>query len=182
MIVYKIIVIEDRKKDAEEVVKSLETLAADRNDSEYNFRIEYLGGKKAEKYEEEEYLFYDNSVINEIEEKCLESKRNGERIGLLLDVMLTKEELESSLSSYYPQAELAKQIYFKFHNSIPVYMITASPVFATQSDIIMGVDLSEQYIAKKALVRYKFKDNINNLFDFYRNFEFEESRKEGSYV
>ena len=65
---------------------------------------------------------------------------------------------------------------------MPVYMITASPVFAIQSDIIMGVDLSEQYIAKNALLRYKFKDNIDKLFDYYRNYSFKESSKEADYV
>ena len=61
-------------------------------------------------------------------------------------------------------------------------MITASPVFAIQSDIIMGVDLSEQYIAKNALLRYKFENNIAKLFEFYQNFNFEENCEEGNYV
>ena len=65
---------------------------------------------------------------------------------------------------------------------MPVYMITASPVFAIQSDIIMGVDLSEQYIAKNALLRYKFENNIAKLFEFYQNFNFEENCEEGNYV
>lgn len=88
-----------------------------------------------------------------------------------MDVMLTKEDLDSNLSSYYPQADLAKKIYFRFRDRIPIYMITTSPVFATQSDVIMGVDLSEQYIAKDALLKYKIEDDINKLFAFYRNFK-----------
>ena len=179
---YRIILIEDRKKDAEEIVDCLEELMKKRDDKKYNFRIEHIEGKKAEKYEEDEYLHYDESVMDEIEAKYLESSQKKEKMGLLLDVMLTKEDLESSLSSYYPQAELAKRIYFEFHDSMPVYMITASPVFAIQSDIIMGVDLSEQYIAKNALLRYKFENNIAKLFEFYQNFNFEENCEEGNYV
>lgn len=179
---YRIVLIEDRKKDADEIVDCLKELMKKRDDKKYNFLIEHIEGKKAEKYEEDEYLHYDESVIDEIEAKYLESSQKKEKMGLLLDVMLTKEDLESSLSSYYPQAELAKQIYFEFHDSMPVYMITASPVFAIQSDIIMGVDLSEQYIAKNALLRYKFKDNIDKLFDYYRNYSFKESSKEADYV
>ena len=179
---YDIILIEDRKQDVAEILDCLKESAKEKSDK-YDFHFEHIQGTEECNYEGEEYLFYNESILQTIEQKCAEARdQSKEKIGLLLDVMLTKEDLESSLSSYYPQAALAKRIYFEFHDSMPVYMITASPVFAIQSDIIMGVDLSEQYIAKNALLRYKFENNIAKLFEFYQNFNFEENCEEGNYV
>lgn len=174
---HEIILIEDQKEQVTEIKDCLTKFAEERSDDECDYHFEHIKGTIEDEYEEEEYFFYDDSVIKEIEKKCSEAKKYNEekndtkKVGLLLDVMLTKEDLDSNLSSYYPQADLAKKIYFKFRNEIPVYMITTSPVFATQSDVIMGVDLSEQYIAKGALLKYKIEDDIDKLFAFYRNFK-----------
>lgn len=167
---HKIILIEDQKKDAEKILGCLNELAVEHKDRGDKFQFEHLKGKIEDTYEGEEYLHYDEDVIKEIEKKYSETDHNEMKMGILLDVMLTRKDLESNLSSYYPQVELAKKIYFKFKNQMPVYIITSTPVFATQSDVIMGVDLSEQYIAKNALLKYKLEDNINNMFEYYRNF------------
>lgn len=166
----EIILIEDQKKDAEELLDYLNELAAEQSNEQYEFHFAHIKGKIEDKYEEEEYLHYDESIIGEIEGRCSEIENSAKKMGILLDVMLTRKDLESNLSSYYPQVELAKKIYFKFYKQVPVYMITSSPVFATQSDVIMGIDLSEQYIAKNALLKYKIEESIGNLFNFYRNF------------
>ena len=46
----------------------------------------------------------------------------------------------------------------------------------------MGTDLSEQYIAKNALLRYKFKDDIERLFAFYCNFKLTKNGPEVDYA
>lgn len=179
---YDIILIEDRKQDVAEILDCLKESAKEKSDK-YDFHFEHIQGTEECNYEGEEYLFYNESILQTIEQKCAEARdQSKEKIGLLLDVMLTKEDLESNLSSYYPQAELAKQIYFKFYEQMPIYMITSSPVFATQSDVIMGTDLSEQYIAKNALLRYKFKDDIERLFAFYCNFKLTKNGPEVDYA
>lgn len=179
MVHYEIILIEGQKKQATEIIDCLTRLAEVRSNDNCNYHFEHLKGTIEGEYEGEKYSFYDDSVIKEIEKRCSRAerhnaeKRDVKKLGLLLDIMLTKEDLDSNLSSYYPQADLAKKIYFRFHDRIPVYMITTPPVFATQSDVIMGVDLSEQYIAKDALLRYKLEDDIDRLFAFYRKQQFD---------
>lgn len=181
MIRYKIFLIEDRIADAAKIIDSLNDWAKKENDEKYNFCFKLIKGKNKEVYEEEDYLFYDETVIKEMENHIKNENNNCEnhdieRTGLLLDILLTKEDLESNLSNYYPQPELAKKIYFKFYKRIPVYMITSFSAFAIQSDVIMGVDLSEKYIAKDAILRYKIRDDIHKMFDFYRRFKLGKDR------
>ena len=49
-------------------------------------------------------------------------------------------------------------------------MITGTAIFSTQSDVVMGTDLSKQFIAKNALLRYKLENDIDKLFTFYKNY------------
>ncbi len=182
---YNIFLVEDRVDDAEKIVNSLTKLAREKNNNEYDFRFEPIVGRSEEEYEGKEYVFYDETVIEEIEEHLnIENidpeDHDKQKAGLLLDILLTKEDIESNLSSYYPQPELAKKIYFRFYKRIPVYMITAFSAFAIQSDVIMGVDLSEQYIAKDALLRYEFKGDIDKLFNFYHKFYQEKGMQDDS--
>ncbi|MCI5874672.1 MAG: hypothetical protein PUJ55_16255 [Clostridiales bacterium] len=162
-----IFLIEDCKSEAEQIIDKLHQEAEKRTKPEYSFCFKHLEGTRQTDYEGEKRAFYEPDVIERIEELHLQTVEKGEKMGILLDVLLTQEDIENTLSSYYPQADLAKQIYSKFHDSIPVYMITGTATFATQSDVIMGVDLSDQFIAKNALLRYELVQDIDKLFNFY---------------
>lgn len=166
-----IFLIEDCEREAAEIIGKLNEMAGKRENPKYSFHFEYLkGAKLVKEYEGERRSFYEPDVLEKIRELYLKAKDQNEKMGILLDVLLTQEDIENSLSSYYPQADLAKQIYFKFHGSMPIYMITGTATFATQSDVIMGVDLSDKFIAKKALLKYELKQDIDKLFGFYEDY------------
>ncbi len=162
----KILLIEDCQKEAKEIVARLNERAEQKNDSKYTFHFEALEGTIEDG--ENGHKYYESGVMKQIE-KFLNDDHE-EQIGLLLDVLLTKEDIENTLSSYYPQADLAKKIYFKFCDRIPIYMITGTATFATRSDVIMGIDLSNQFIAKNALLRYKLESEIDKLFLYYKQY------------
>lgn len=166
--VYEIILIESQKKEAAELIDCLTHLAETRSHGDYEYHFEHIKGTIDGTYEGETYSFYDESVIQEIEKRCSRAEQYpAKKVGLLLDIMLTQGDLDSNLLHYYPHADLTKQIYFRFRDNIPIYIIATPPVFATQSDMIIGVDLSEQYITTDALLRYKSDTDINKLFAFY---------------
>ncbi len=162
----KIFLIEDCQAEAADIVDQLNRQAEKRNDAEYVFGFEFLRGTVGN--EDDEHIYYDESVIDRIED-CLKEAA-GNEIGLLLDVLLTQKDIENTLASYYPQADLAKKIFFKFCDRIPVYMITGTPTFSTKSEVIMGTNLSGQFIAKNALLKYKLENDINKLFSFYKEY------------
>lgn len=164
---FKVLLIEDCQAEAANIVDQLNRQARKRNDAECVFRFEFLKGTIGDG--NNEHIYYDENVIDRIEE-CLQ-ETTEDKIGLLLDVLLTQKDIENTLASYYPQADLAKKIYFRFCDRIPVYMITGTATFSTKSDVIMGTNLSGQFIAKNALLRYKLEKDINKLFSFYKKYE-----------
>jgi len=145
----KILLIEDCQKEAKEIVARLNERAEQKNDSKYTFHFEALEGTIEDG--ENGHKYYESGVMKQIE-KFLNDDHE-EQIGLLLDVLLTKEDIENTLSSYYPQADLAKKT-----------------TFTTRSDVIMGIDLSNQFIAKNALLRYKLESEIDKLFLYYKQY------------
>lgn len=166
---FNIFLIEDCEREAAEIIGKLNEIAGKRENPEYSFNFEYLKGtRQVEEYEGERRSFYEPVVLEDIRRLYLKTKDQNEKMGILLDVLLTQEEIESTMSSYYAQADLARRIYFEFHDRVPIYVIT-SINFATQSDVVMGVDLSEQFIAKYALLKYELKQDIDKLFRFYEN-------------
>lgn len=161
-----IYLIEDYMKEAEQIINKFRQMA-EKRENKYLFCIEHLKGTKNTIYEGLERDFYELGVLKQIEDLYAQSERKREKMGILLDVLLTEEDMDSMYSSYYPQAELARRIYQEFHNRIPIYMITNTATFAVQSDVIMGVDLSDAFIAKDALLKYELEKEIEKMFHHY---------------
>lgn len=168
----KIFLIEDCCKHATEAIKTLEEVAKQYTDMG-KFRFTWLKGTVSDSRESGRYYFYDEKrIIEQIEIEISNAKENGDQIGVLLDTLLTKEDIDNALESYYPQATVAREIYFNYYQKIPIYIITSTGAFAGQSSIIMGKDLSEQYIEYKILVHKEnaSKADIDKLFAFYNEF------------
>lgn len=158
-------------KEAVQIVNKFRQRAEKREKNKCSFCIEHLKGTKNMMYEGLERDFYELGVIREIEDLYAVNERKTEKMGILLDVLLTKEDMDSMYSSYYPQAELARRIYQEFHDKIPIYMITNTATFAVQSDVIMGVDLSDVFIAKDALLKYELEKEIEKMFRYYEEYQ-----------
>lgn len=168
----KIYVIEDCVKEANAIAKELNKKALIRETENCSFQFSVLPGTIAGEIAENDYMFYDDSVLNTIRERY-DELQDDERMCILLDIMLTKEDYSNARASSYPKVDLAKKIYFEFREQMPIYIITHAPWFATQGDVVMGVDLSEQFISKNAILRYKLEEDINRLFDFFKKEEIE---------
>lgn len=163
----KIFLIDDDIKLANNLIEQLNAIAQRKNNEAIQFEFAFLRGTSEEEYHGETHLFYDESVLEKIEETRTNTIQNGEQIGLLLDILLTKEDMDSSYASYYPEAHIAKKVYNQFCKRMPIYLISSFPGFATQCDVIMGEELADKFITHNAILQYKIQDDIDKLFQFY---------------
>ena len=171
---YKVYLIEDCTQRANETLAKLSEVAPDYNQNGYTFEFELIKGTVPSEYEHDEYLFYKKEDVLKKIEKHIKETKNGDRMGLLLDVLLTQEDMAQTIESYYPQASISRDIFFKYSDDIPIYIITATSAFGGQSDIIMGINLSEQYINQQRLARDSkdtMKGELNRLFSYYLDFK-----------
>lgn len=147
----KIFIIEDMCKDAETMLDLLKQSAAKMGEGENEFTFQWLKGEDEETVETERHQYYTDNILNVLEEEISKSIRDHYEVGILLDIVLTREEDIKSKNSLYPYVDLAKKIYFKYENKIPMYLITSYALFAIASDTIMGKDLSQCYATKSDL-------------------------------
>lgn len=173
MSIFKVYLIEDCKQHANETLEKLREVAPDYN-NEYTFEFELLEGTVSKEYDHNNYIFYEKKNIVKRIEKNIKGLQKGDKMGLLLDVLLTQEDMEQTVASYYPRASISRDIFFKFSSDIPIYIITSTSAFGGQSDIIMGTNLSEQYINQQRLIRDSsstIKGELDRLFTFYLNYQ-----------
>lgn len=147
----KIFIIEDMCKDAATMKRLLNASADQMENGENEFTFEWLEGEDEATVESETHRYYTDNILNILEEKINESIQDHFKVGILLDIVLTREEDIKSKNSLYPYVDLAKKIYFKYENKIPMYLITSYALFAIASDTIMGKDLSQCYATKSDL-------------------------------
>jgi len=168
----KLLLIEDDVNDVEKITEAIKDFEnVNMEGQNYHFVVEHLPGMgEVETIRERDYLFYNEQVLEQIEEKIAENAQENDveiKLGLLLDVVLTREELESKDKNFYPEVNMARMIYDKFHNSLPIYILTSVPSFYTHSERIMGADLSEQFIPKEVLLKFKMKSMLDKLKNYY---------------
>ena len=120
-----IYLIEDNIADHKKILREINAYLNDRyRNEEYSFEFKSLEGTVEKKCREKDWKFYEPGVIDTIRDKMAEEQLEGNKMGLLLDVLLTEEDLEYSLSKYYAKATIARDIYFEFNQVIPIYIIT----------------------------------------------------------
>lgn len=160
-----LLLIEDELQDANDIVECIGEFS--RNEWGNQFHIEHLLGNGEEiKIRDRVYRFYDDNIINDIEER-IDKIDTDTRIGLLLDIVLTEEELDSKNRNFYPEVKVARRVYDAFNDRVPIYIITSVSNFFTHSEKIMGVDLSDQFILKDVLLKYKTQSMIDKFTKFY---------------
>lgn len=166
----RIYLVEDKSEDMNSIIQKLNTISQEKNTAECQFEFVPLEGTIEDEYEGQHFCFYEDDVIGRIEEAIhAEEMLEGHRICILLDIYLTKDDFSNKTPTSHTGADLAKRIYLNFKEKMPIYIITDAPWFATKCDVIMGIDLSEQFIPKNALLRYELEEDIDALFSFYRN-------------
>lgn len=165
-----IYVIEDKNEDMDNVIQKLNEISERKNTAACHFEFAPLIGTVEKEFDGQYFRFYEEEIITRIEEVLYqEEQQTDHRMCILLDVYLTKNDFINKTSNSHTGADLAKKIYLSFRERLPIYIITDAPWFATKCDVIMGVDLSEQFIPKNALLRYELEEDIDMLFQFYRS-------------
>lgn len=159
-----IYLIEDKIVDKDDILRLLRDKIPQALQNEISF--DWLPG---DEQENNGFQFYTNSVLKNIADKKAEVEVDGGKMGILLDLTLTEDETASLGQSFYPEVHLAKEIYIRYKDQIPIYIVTSVNSFGAQCDVIMGEDLSDRYVTKSALLRYKMKNSINDLFNYYKN-------------
>lgn len=171
---YIVYLIEDKEENAKETLQRLNEIAPQYEDEETSFEFELLEGTTPGDYKGNRYVFYNQSILEKIE-ACRERQTNaGNQIGLLLDIMLTREDIEETAKSYYTHASISREIFFRFKGTIPIYMISETYKFAPYSDIIMGENLSKQFINQIRLTEDPIDSltgDLDRMFAFYKEFK-----------
>lgn len=166
-----LLLIDDELVDVNEFQQAVEEFGecTDRNGRKWSFSLEHLPGEK-EKSPDGIYQDYDDRIFSRIQDR-IDRKTEEEQIGILLDVMLDAAERDSGKKLYsYPRAKLAPEIYKRFCNVVPIYVVTRIPQFYMHCKEIMGgVDMSEKFIHKPIWLEYKVKSQIEKLQDYYIN-------------
>lgn len=164
-----IYLIEDEVEDARKLIEVLNEQAKQRNTKTEKYEFKLLRGTNKRVFNDREYYFYEETIINTIRERFDAENTEDVRIGILLDIMLTEKDVKSMYAHYYPDADIAKKIYFEYSDTMPIYLISAFPGFATQCEVIMGRDLSDTFITKNAILRYNIQLDIDKMFHFFKN-------------
>lgn len=174
----KLFLVEDELEHVEKIRNVMEEFADfDSVDGEHcHISVEYLPGELEEKEENREFRFYDDKILAEIQNK-INDQSQGDRIGLLLDIVLTQEEWISKYKDQLPQLTLAPEIYRRFQGQLPIYIITTVSAFYTKSEKMMGVDLSDRFVDKTLLTDVKLTAAIQKLQNFYVNWYKEDAQK-----
>lgn len=159
-----ILVIEDSKKHAEEIVKSYENAvkAIEENGllKEYlgpkGVTVEWIQGTNQEKMRNDDtFLFYDDNIYSELRKRITNSKKKNTRIGILLDVSLSKEEYDKASVNDYSGFTMARKIYKEFDSDAGIYIVTSIREFSSQVLRLMGTqELVRRYVSKDLVTEY----------------------------
>lgn len=184
----KIILIEDKEKDAKEIEniyrEAFESIKK-RGLLEYfgcqKVTIEWMKGKGKEvQKRNEKYCFYDEKIYEDIKTYIEENSGEEVRIGILLDVSLSEEEFENSAVNDYSNFKIARTIYEKFHEEAHIYVITSIRDFSSQVLNLMGTkELLERYVSKALLIDYPSYGTIARTIKYmYGGEKLEEERED----
>lgn len=156
----KILVVEDEEKNADAVKKAFIDTRDKLNEwnllEEMKFQEinpEWIRGTDPVTKRGKEYLFYTDQVLDELEKKIAEKTNGG--IGILLDVVLTKEEQERCNVNDFSRIELSRKIYDRFEGRCNVYLITGLRSFGTLAwGIFERENLNNRYIPRELVWDY----------------------------
>lgn len=153
-----IILIEDSKKQAklikagyEKAIKAMK----DKGDLQEKLKLDEViiewvcGEEKAKMRNDEEYFFYDDTIIKKIRQKINDNKKKDIKTGILLDIALSREEYDKASFNDYVGYKIARKIYETFDEEAHVYIITSIREFGSQVLSLMGdKSLLQRYVSK----------------------------------
>ncbi len=173
----KILVVEDEEKNAKAVemafkatVSKLKEWNLLDNMKFQNISLEWIRGTDKVIKREKEYLFYTEQVLDELEKK-IAGETQG-RIGILLDVVLTREEQERCNVNDFSRIELSRKIYDQFEDKCNLYLITGLRSFGTLAwGIFEREGLKDRYIPRELVGDYMSHMAISQVLYWLNNRE-----------
>lgn len=156
----KILLVEDEEKNAEAVEKAFQDTVGKLKEwnllDEMKFQdisLEWIRGTDTVTKRGKEYFFYTDQVLDELDKKIAEM--TDDRVGILLDVVLTREEQEKCNVNDFSRIELSRKIYDRFDGSCNLYLITGLRSFGTLAWSIFGREgLKDRYIPRELVWDY----------------------------
>lgn len=95
------------------------------------------------------YQFYIENDFKEIDKLIKEFSNNEERIGILMDVILAKEEQERAKINDFSRIQFSKRVFEKYERDYGIYIITSLRNFGSRAWGIYGYEgLINRYIPK----------------------------------
>lgn len=156
-----IIYLEDNVEEAEiairEFRKTMELLVKWNLESEMEFggiHIERIKGSQFIEERGTKYEFYNEEDISKIKKEIQKCDGEGGRTGILMDVILTKEEQDKINLDSELKITFSRKLYDEYEKKYGIYIITGLRNFGSRAWGIYGKEnLSEHYISK-SLVNY----------------------------
>ena len=135
-----------------------------------NISLEWIRGTDKVTKRGKEYLFYTDQVLDELDKKI--AKKTGGRIGILLDVVLTREEQEKCNVNDFSRIELSRKIYDRFERKCKLYLITGLRSFGTLAwGIFEREGLKNRYIPRELVGDYMSCMAISQVLYWLNNGE-----------
>lgn len=159
-----ILVIEDSKKHAEEMVSSykraVKAIEKEKLLEKYlgprEITVEWIKGTQRETMRNDDtFWFYDDTIESELRKKIANGRKKNTRTGILLDVSLSKEEYDKASVNDYSGFTMARKIYEKFDSVAGIYIVTSIREFSSQVLRLMGTqELAKRYVSKDLVTEY----------------------------
>lgn len=169
----KLFLVEDELEHVEKIQNAMNEFAEfnSGNGDSWHFTVEYLPGEGEKTViDGRDFQFYNDKVFEQIQ-RIIDNPNRSEQVGLLLDIVLTRDEWNSKYKGNYPILTLAPEIYREFQGKLPIYIITTVSAFYTNSERIMGVNLSDRFVDKSVLTELKLEAAAQKLQNFFVNWQ-----------
>ena len=150
--------IEDAKIAIEEFNKTMKLIAEWGLVSEMGFKelnIERIEGSQPIEERGRNYEFYIEEDMEQIQAKIQEMSNAEGKTGILMDVILTKEEQDQLKFDAEPHVIFSRRIHDEYAEQFGVYIITALRNFGSRAWGIYGKEkIGERYISKALVNSY----------------------------
>lgn len=171
----KIVLIEDKKIDSDMIIKRLtetvEWLKGKDFLLEMNFdsiTIVAVRGSDKKKKKGIWHYYYKNTDILRIDAELKETKEN-EIVGILSDILLTKEEDDKASVNDFAEITMVNKICESFEGKYPIYFITSVHTFGSRAWGILGKEKLISHYVQKELVDMPSKKAIARVLYWLAN-------------
>lgn len=161
----EVVIIEDSEKQAIEIKQAYENCVQmlEQNNRLEDFisakkvNIEWFNtGRRTKIGGKDIHRFYDESVYDKLATKLEEvQKKSNSKLGILLDVALSRDEFKKVNLNDFTDYKIAKGIYEQFKEDAGIYIITSIRNYSSYVLSLMGTkDLQKRYITKSLICEY----------------------------